>query len=165
VNADHRPFCGARLPATELETPLARLVDRLALFTAPVASQARAATSPTGSGPHQASGVSELPDPVGPLFASSPGLAAIAWRRAEHFAKGYDAAHDDAQGHDKRRFSLFNLTRQRLTDAADFIADGELSADHADAYRIHLAYAGALIAAELDRHDREMARAADTGQP
>ena len=165
MKPDHTAFDAARAPQLALGRPLAELVDQLVHLTAPVASQADAATSPAGSGPVQSSGVCELPDPVGALFASSPGVAAIAWRRALHFAKGYDAAHDDAQGHDKRRFSLFNLTRQRLTDAADFIADGKLSAEHADAYRIHLIYAGALIAAELDRHAREMARAADTGRP
>ena len=151
---DHRAIEAARSPELALDdrTHLVSPVGPLAL------PPADGQTTPAGSGPVPHAGVIELPDPVGDLFTQAPGLAAIAWRRAEHFARGYDAAHDDAQGHDKRKFSLFNLTRQRLADTADFIADGKLDAGHADAYRIGLIYAGALIAAELDRHDREMKR-------
>lgn len=156
---DHKSFERVLSPELDLEPACSALAPAGQAPASPSALLSIAGdgqTGAAGSGPVLSTGVCELPDPVASLFAAAPGLAAISWRRLEHFIKGYDARHDDERGHDKRKFSLFNLARQRLTDAADYVNDGRLTPDKAENYRKDLIYAAAILAAELDRHDREM---------
>jgi len=154
VIPDHKAFERALSPELDLAPPHPEV--ELTPCAAPNVLRGATPTSPAGSGPVLSTGGDELPDPVGALFAGAPGLAAVAWRRLEHFIKGYDARHDDERGHDKRKFSLFNLARQRLADAADYINEGRLTPDKAENYRKDLIYSAALLAAEIDRHDREI---------
>lgn len=75
-------------------------------------------------------------------------------KRAEHLAKGYDAAHEDRLGPHNTPISLLDFTRARLAEAAS-LAPGLQDHTARSSYRLHLVRAAAMILAELDRLDRE----------